>query len=97
MIDFNEWCLSPGLLQQNLLENVKEIKDYFDGFLTIPVSLYNNEVVIARSMRTDKSDFNQVVEFVKKLKQENKKIFLYQLSECSVDGNSQYVLRYGKL
>lgn len=104
--DFDKWLYPTDThcsVSENLVENVMQIKDYFDGFLVTPVAMYNDTIVTARSVVTDarkkstESNFDQILEFVKKIKDNNKMIFLYQLSEHYSENKREYVLRYGKL
>lgn len=91
--DFNEWLDTCEKLvkeeseynkktvysREEIVEDVNHIKDYIDGFLLMPVGIYNHKAIMAQSKQFDTHDFEQVVEYVKNVKSENQKIFLYGL------------------
>ena len=73
--------------------------------------MYKGKVIEAKSVSSHTSDFNEVVEFVKELKQNNKMVFLYCIEEnksrpkdIEIDGviypqdlSVYYKVRYGVL
>lgn len=65
--------------REEIVEDVNRIKDYIDGFLLMPVGIYNHKAIMAQSKQFDTHDFEQVVEYVKNLKSESQKVFLYGL------------------
>lgn len=101
--------LENGL--NHLSENINQLKDYVDAFLLAPVGMYNGKVIQAKSVRTNTEDFNEVTEFLKELKENNKMVFLYQIyenrvrpKEIEIDGmilpqdlSTFYKIRYGVL
>ena len=65
--------------REEITEDVNHIKDYIDGFLLMPFGIYNHKAIMAQSKQFDTHDFGQVVEYVKNVKSENQKVFLYGL------------------
>jgi hypothetical protein len=65
--------------RDEIAEDVNHIKDYIDGFLLMPIGIYNHKAIMAQSKQFDTHDFEQIVEYVKNLKSENQKVFLYGL------------------
>lgn len=65
--------------RDEIIEDVNHIKDYIDGFLLMPVGIHKRKTIMAQSKQFDTHDFEQVVEYVKNVKSENQKVFLYGL------------------
>ena len=65
--------------REEIVEDVNRIKNYIDGFLLMPVGIYNHKAIMAQSKQFDTHDFEQVVEYVKNVKSESQKVFLYGL------------------
>jgi hypothetical protein len=97
---------TPENLKENTIDYVNQIKDYIDGFMLMPVVLYNRKMIESQSYKTVGDNFDEVVEFVKELKENNKTVFLYEISnsilyaqgvvvETGKTFNSFYKVRYG--
>jgi len=97
---------TPKNLKENTIDYVNQIKDYIDGFMLMPIVLYNRKSIEAQSCKTVGENFDEVVEFVKELKENNKMVFLYEISnsplyaqgvvvETGKTFNSFYKVRYG--
>lgn len=94
--DFNEWVNPAGdycPVSANLVEYVRPLKNYFDGFLAAPVAMHEGQVITAKSVKSNTFNLHEVVEFFKDLKKNNKMVFLYQIKE----GIYGYYIRYGVL
>jgi hypothetical protein len=94
--DFDEWlentlsfmkknyeCFKqeePKNLKENTIGYVNQIKDYIDGYLLLPVVLYNRKVIEAKTYKIQGNNFDGVIECVKQLKENNKMVFLYEVS-----------------
>jgi len=96
----------PENLKENTIDYVNQIKDYIDGFLLGPTALYNRKSIEAKSHKVVGENFDEIVKFVKELKENNKTVFLYEISkhplhaqgvvvETGQTFNSFYKLRYG--
>ena len=70
----------PENLKENTIGYVNQIKDYIDGFLLLPVVLYNRKVIEAKTYKVVGKNFDEIVKFVKELKENNKTVFLYEVS-----------------
>lgn len=70
----------PENLKENTIGYVNQIKDYIDGFLLLPVVLYNRKVIEVKSYKVVGENFDEIVKFVKELKENNKMVFLYEVS-----------------
>jgi hypothetical protein len=69
----------PENLKENTINYVNQIKDYIDGFMLIPVTLYNHKMVGAESYKVVGKNFDEIIKFVKELKENNKMVFLYMI------------------
>jgi hypothetical protein len=69
----------PKNLKEDTIDYVNQIKDYIDGFLLMPVTLYNHKMVGAESYKVEGKNFDEIVKFVKELKENNEKVFLYEI------------------
>ena len=70
----------PENLKENTIGYVNQIKDYIDGFLLGPTALYNRKSVEAKTYKVVGENFDEIVKFVKELKENNKMVFLYEVS-----------------
>lgn len=91
--DFNEWFefIVPELkdyyqrfkyqipedLENDILKYTEELTPYINGFMLSPVGMVQGTAVLASIHRRD--TFEEIVEYVKELKQRNNKVFLYQV------------------
>lgn len=94
----------PENLDEELLEYGNKLKDYVDGFLLIPVCMYDKTPVYAKTIGTN--TFGEIVEYMKEVRQNNKIVFLYMVYKIDgvpVENDNQqetisvYKLRYGVL
>jgi hypothetical protein len=70
----------PENLKENTIDCVNQIKDYIDGFLLGPTALYNRKSIEAKTYKVEGEKFDEIVKFVKELKENNKMVFLYEVS-----------------
>jgi hypothetical protein len=70
----------PKNLKENTIDYVNQIKDYIDGFLLGPTALYNRKSIEAKTHKVAGKNFDEIVKFVKELKENNKTVFLYEIS-----------------
>ena len=101
----NKWINSvQENLGEELLEYGNKLKDYVDGFLLQPVGLYEETPVLAKTI--SKNTFDEIVEYMEEVRQNNKIVFLYMVykidGEPTENDNQQetisvYKLRYGVL
>ena len=70
----------PENLKENTIDCVNQIKDYIDGFLLGPTALYNRKSIEAKTYKVGGENFDEIVKFVKELKENNKMVFLYEVS-----------------
>ena len=70
----------PENLKENTIDCVNQIKDYIDGFLLGPTALYNRKSIEAKTYKVVGENFDVIVKFVKELKENNKTVFLYEVS-----------------
>jgi len=70
----------PENLKENTIDCVNQIKDYIDGFLLGPTALYNRKSIEAKTYKVEGENFDEIVKFVKELKENNKTVFLYGVS-----------------
>jgi len=70
----------PENLKENTIGYVNQIKDYIDGFLLGPTALYNRKSIEAKTYKVVGENFDEIVKFVKELKENNKTVFLYEVS-----------------
>lgn len=70
----------PENLKENTIDYVNQIKDYIDGFLLLPVVLYNRKSINTKTHKVSGDNFDEIVKFVKELKENNKTVFLYEVS-----------------
>jgi hypothetical protein len=81
-----------------ILKCVIQLQDYIDLFVMSPISVYEGIVIPAKSRKTFGDDFNEVIDLIKELKQNNKKIFLYMLYKVKDElGSFHYILRYADI
>ena len=98
----------PENLKENTISYINQIKDYIDGFMLQPVVLYNRNVFVAKSHKTETENFDEIVDFMKNLKEEYGTVFLYEIywspqrTEKVIYGgithypeNAFYKIRYG--
>ena len=94
--DFDKWA--QKYTGSDFAQSLNQLKTYATGFLSVPVALYESQVVTAKSRKTAGDNFDEIVNFVKDLHQKNKKIFLYEINQNFMEDNNKfYVLRYGEL
>ena len=93
--DFDEWLVdtlsimeknyeyfkeeNPENLKENTIGYVNQIKDYIDGFLLGPTALYNRKSIEAKTYKVAGKNFDEIVKFVKELKENNEMVFLYEV------------------
>jgi len=70
----------PENLKEDTINYVNQIKDYIDGFMLMPVVLYNRKSIEAKTYKVEGENFDEIVKFVKELKENNKTVFLYEVS-----------------
>jgi len=70
----------PENLKENTIDYVNQIKDYIDGFLLLPVVLYNRKSINTKTHKVSGDNFDEIVKFVKELKENNEMVFLYEVS-----------------
>lgn len=70
----------PKNLKENTIDYVNQIKDYIDGFLLLPVVLYNRKIIDTKTHKVSGDNFDEIVKFVKELKENNEMVFLYEVS-----------------
>jgi hypothetical protein len=70
----------PENLKENTIDYVNQIKDYIDGFLLGPTALYNRKSIEAKTYKVEGENFDEIVKFVKELKENNEMVFLYEVS-----------------
>lgn len=91
--DFDEWLNlyvdnyndvhleeKPENLKEDTIGYVNQIKDYIDGFMLQPVVLYNRNSFAAKSYRIETENFDEIVDFMKNLKEEYGTVLLYEIS-----------------
>lgn len=92
----------PKNLDEQLLEYGNQLKNYVDGFMLNPVCLYEETPVVAKTIAMD--TFDEIVEFMKELRENNKLRFLYMVYKIDIEPTeddaaqepySVYKLRYG--
>jgi hypothetical protein len=69
----------PENLKENTIGYVNQIKDYIDGFLLMPVTLYNRKLTEAQTYKIQGNNFDEVIKCVKQLKENNQMVFLYEI------------------
>lgn len=84
---FPEHCSDLQDTLNNLVEYIDQLKDYVDAFLLGPTGMYNGKAIEAKTVKSHTKEFNEVVEFVKELKENNKMVFLYEITENKVRPN----------
>jgi hypothetical protein len=81
-----------------ILKCATQLQDYIDSFVMIPIFIYEGTVIPVKSRKTFGDDFNEVIDLMKELKQNNKKIFLYMLYKVKDElGSFHYILRYADI
>jgi hypothetical protein len=81
-----------------ILKCAIQLQDYIDSFVMNPTFIYEGTVIPVKSRKTFGDDFNEVIDFIKDLKQNNKKIFLYMLYKVKDElGSFHYILRYADI
>jgi len=70
----------PENLKENTIDYVKQIKDYIDGFLLGPTALYNRKTIESKTYKIEGENFDEIVKFMKELKENNEMVFLYEVS-----------------
>ena len=71
---------APENLKSEILEYESKIRDYIVGYLMMPAYLYNKTANTVQR-RTEKT-LEDIVSFVKELKENNQKVFLYWICHC---------------
>lgn len=107
--DYNEWleeCLTnmkadiehnyydePENLREDVIRYYNQVKDYIEGFLTLPVGLYKGQTLTAKYLKYN--SFDDLVENLETQKKEGNKLFLLSLGknfqrekEITIEGNS---------
>ena len=78
-----------------ILKCATQLQDYIDLFVMNPIFMYEESIIQVKSRKTFGDDFNEVIDHIKELKQNNKKIFLYMLYKVKDEsGSFHYVIRY---
>jgi hypothetical protein len=102
--DINLWWESiksysnEMMVDSEILLLTKQLQEYIYSFVTTPVFLYEETAVVVKSRMTSGDDFNEVIDFMSELKQNNRKIFLYVISKVKEEsGSSRYIIRYGDI
>lgn len=81
-----------------ILKCAIQLQDYIDLFVMGPIFIYEGTVIPVKSRKTFGDDFNEVIDLMKELKQNNKKIFLYMLYKVKDElGHFHYILRYADI
>ena len=84
--------------KDEILKCATQLQDYIDLFVIKPIFMYEGSIIEVKSRRTFGDDFNEVIDHIKELKQNNKKIFLYMLYKVKEEsGPFHYVIRYGDI
>lgn len=86
-----------GVERDEILEYVNSIIKYVDAFMLFPVIKFEDHVIAAKCRRNS-GDFNEVVEFLKELRDENEKVFLYMIYKTSdTSDKALYIVRYATI
>ena len=84
--------------KDEILKCATQLQDYIDLFVIKPIFMYEGSIIEVKSRKTFGDDFNEVIDHIKELKQNNKKIFLYMLYKVKEEsGPFHYVIRYGDI
>ena len=84
--------------KDEILKCATQLQDYIDLFVMNPIFMYEESIIQVKSRKTFGDDFNEVIDHIKELKQNNKKIFLYMLYKVKEEsGPFHYVIRYGDI
>ena len=90
----------PENLKFEILEYESKIREYIDGYITMPVFIYNKTSITCQRRR--EKTLEDVVSFVKELKENNHKVFLYWIcyyperkKDQVVEIDDYFLLRYG--
>ena len=84
--------------KDEILKCATQLQDYIDLFVIKPIFMYEGSIIEVKSRKTFDDDFNEVIDHIKELKQNNKKIFLYMLYKVKEEsGLFHYVIRYGDI
>jgi len=86
----------PENLKENTIDCVNQIKDYIDGFLLGPTALYNRKSIEAKTYKVGGENFDEIVKFVKELKENNKMVFLYEVS-YTPGRTEEFVIKTGNV
>ncbi len=70
----------PKNIKEDIIGYSNQIKNYIDGFLLGPTALYNRKIVEVKSYKVIGENFDEIVKYVKELKENNTKVFLYEIS-----------------
>jgi hypothetical protein len=70
----------PENLKEYTISYVDQLKEYIDGFMLLPCVMFNGRGVEGKSCKTSEDNFDEVVKFMRDLKENNKMVFLYQIS-----------------
>lgn len=76
---YNDHYITPENLHNDLIDYTNQLKDYVDGFVLGPVGMYEGKSFTTKTYRGD--TFDEIVEYMKQLRQNNKMVFLYQVYE----------------
>jgi len=99
----------PENFENDLIEYTSKLKDYANGFLLGPVGMYQGKSFGAETYKAD--TFDEIVEHMKKVHQNNQMVFLYEVSQKTKrpkeivvynvtlpqDLSTFYIVRYGAL
>jgi hypothetical protein len=110
--DFDEWLVDtlsnmkrnyeyfheekPENLKEDTIGYVNQIKNYIDGFLLGPTALYNRKSIEVKSHKVVGENFDEIVKFVKELKENNKTVFLYEIS-YTPERTEEFVIETGNV
>jgi hypothetical protein len=97
---FERWSYEkPENLKEDTINYTNQIKNYVDGFLLGPTALYNRKSIEVKSYKNVGENFDEIVKFVKELKENNKLLFLYEVSKTpsTETYGSFYRVRYSIL
>jgi len=90
----------PEDLENDILKYTEELKPYINGFLLDTTGMFEGRSMMVNTISKD--TFEEIVECAKELKQNNKKIFLYQVyhrparAETIVEDAATYYEIYSK-
>ena len=84
--------------KDEILKCATQLQDYIDLFVIKPIFMYEGSIIEVKSRKTFDDNYNEVIDHIKELKQNNKKIFLYMLYKVKDESVLfHYVIRYGDI